>query len=169
MTDFEAYVQGYVQLIPSKNWIKEMIHAGERTLDFYEHLLNKQADLTYAEGKWTLKQILEHLSDTEKIFGYRALRFARGDRHELIGFDENQFANNGLAHKIKLKPLKRDFELVRETSVSFFKNLTKEELAKVGKVSGNEISVETIGKLIVGHNLHHLRIIEERYLPLLKK
>src|SRR5690606_31598988 len=104
------------------------------------------------------------LTDTEKIFHYRALRFVRKDTTELAGFDENQYAENGTANQQKLINLIEEFHLNRLLSLVFFSKLTPEQLAQRGNANGNEVSVETIGKLIVGHNIHHLNIIKERYL-----
>lgn len=168
MTDFEKYIQRYLDLIPSENWIQEMKNTANKTLEIYSSLSEEQGNFAYAEGKWTLKILLEHLTDTEKIFGYRALRFARNDKTALAGFDEEIFANNGLASQLKLEEVMEEFQLNRLSSLMFFSKLPQEKLLQTGIANGNEISVETIGKLIVGHNIHHLNIIEERYLSKLK-
>jgi len=168
MTEFEKYIQRYLNLIPSENWLEEMKIVCNQTLEFYQSLTEEQSNFAYAEGKWTLKTLLEHLTDTEKIFHYRALRFARKDTTDLAGFDENQYAENGTANQQELPTLIEEFHLNRLLSLVFFNKLTSEQLTQRGKVNGNELSVETIGKLIVGHNIHHLNIIKERYLPNLK-
>ena len=111
---------------------------------------------------------MEHLTDVEKIFHYRALRFARKDSTELVGFNEDLYAENRTANQQGLQALIEEFHLNRLLSLTFFNKLTLEQLAQKGKANGNEVSVETIGKLIVGHNIHHLNIIKERYLPHLK-
>lgn len=168
MTDFEKYIQRYLDLIPSENWIQEMKNAANKTLEIYNNLSEEQGNFAYAEGKWSLKILLEHITDSEKIFNYRALRFARKDKTELSGFDEELFAENGIANQLSLGELMEEFQLNRLNSLVFFSKLTTEQLSQKGKTNGNEISVETLGKLIVGHNIHHLKIIEERYLPKLK-
>ncbi len=168
MTEFEKYIQEYLNLIPSENWLEEMKIVSNQTLEIYQSLTEEQSNFAYAEGKWTLKTLLEHLTDVEKIFHYRALRFARKDQTELAGFDENQYAENGTANQQELKNLIEEFHLNRLLSLVFFSKLNSEQLAQTGKANGNEVSVETIGKLIVGHNIHHLNIIKERYLHNLK-
>ncbi|MGC4129787.1 MAG: DinB family protein [Bergeyella sp.] len=165
MTNFEKYIQRYLDLIPSENWIQEMKNTTNKTLKIYSSLSEEQANFAYAEGKWSLKILLEHLTDTEKIFSYRALRFARNDKTALSGFDEELFARNGIAIQLKLGEIIEDFQLNRLNSLAFFSKLPQDKLQQTGIANGNEISVETIGKLIVGHNIHHLNIIEERYLP----
>ena len=168
MTEFEKYIQEYLNLIPSENWLEEMKIVSNQTLEIYQSLIEEQSNFAYAEGKWTLKTLLEHLTDVEKIFHYRALRFARKDQTELAGFNEENYAKNGTANQQNLKLLIEEFHLNRLLSLSFFNKLTSEQLSRTGKANGNQLSVETIGKLIVGHNIHHLNIIKERYLPNLK-
>lgn len=165
MTEFEKYIQRYLDLIPSENWIEEMKSVGKQTLEIYETLSEEQANYAYAEGKWSLKILLQHLIDTEKVFAYRALRFSRKDQSLVSGFDEEAWALNSYAESRTLKSLIKEFKLTRKQSVIFFKNLPAEALQLSGKVNGNDIKVETIGKLTVGHNIHHLNIIKERYLP----
>jgi len=168
MTEFEKYIQRYIDLIPTENWINEMKIIGKQTVNIYEQLSEEQGNFAYAEGKWTLKTLLQHLIDTEKVFSYRSLRFARNDKSLVSGFDENLWADNSYAETRTLKSLVKEFELTRDLSVIFFENLPQEALQRSGIVNGNEIKAETIGKLTVGHNIHHLNIIRERYLLNLK-
>lgn len=163
MTDFQKYIQRYLDLIPSENWIDEMKISGVKTLEFFSSLTPEHSEYAYAKGKWTLKELLQHLIDAERIFAYRALRFARKDKTELPGWDEELYAKH-YSKERNLKGLIDEFDSVRRSSVLFFGNLNAEQFAETGVANGNEISVETLGKLIVGHNIHHLNIINERYL-----
>lgn len=165
MTDFEKYIQRYLDLVPSENWIEEMKTASAETLEIYESLSEEQGNFAYAEGKWSLKTLLQHLIDTEKVFAYRAMRFSRKDQSLVSGFDEETWADNSYVETRTLKSLIKEFKVTRKQSVIFFKTLPAEALQLIGIVNENEIKVETIGKLTVGHNLHHLNIIKERYLP----
>lgn len=165
MTDFEKYIQRYLDLVPSENWIEELKNSGKQTLDIYEKLSEEQGNFAYADGKWSLKTLLQHLIDTEKVFAYRALRFSRKDQSLVSGFDEEAWADNSYADSRTLKSLIKEFKVTRKQSSIFFKTLPAEALSLIGIVNGNDIKVETIGKLTVGHNLHHLNIIKERYLP----
>ena len=167
MIEFQKYIQRYLDLIPSENWLEEMKISGNKTLEIYQNLSEENSNFTYAEGKWTLKELLQHLIDAERIFAYRALRFARKDQTELAGWDEEEYAKHYFSSERTLKSLVDEFENVRKSSVLFFENLNQEQLSSKGIANGNEISVETIGKLIVGHNLHHLNIISERYILIL--
>ncbi|WP_300672762.1 DinB family protein [Soonwooa sp.] len=168
MTDFEKYIQRYLDLVPNEEWIDALDIAGGRTFGVFSDLTEEQGLFAYDDGKWTLKELLQHLIDTEKVFAYRAMRFSRQDPAELPSFDEELWAKNSHANDRSLENLIDEFSFVRKASILFFDDLCDEVLQLKGNANGNSISVETIGKLIVGHNIHHLNIIEERYLPRLQ-
>ncbi|WP_299178803.1 DinB family protein [uncultured Chryseobacterium sp.] len=165
MTDFQKYVQRYLDNIPSENWLDEMKKSGEKTVEIYATLTEEQSLFAYADGKWTLKEMLLHLSDTERVFQYRALAFARGEKAELPGFDENGYADNSFGNERTLESLMEEYKTVRKSSQILFETLNPSVLNNIGTANGNPITVETVGKLIIGHNYHHLNIIKERYLP----
>jgi uncharacterized damage-inducible protein DinB len=145
--------------------LEELKKSGEKTVEIYSNLTAEQSLFAYAEGKWTLKELLLHLSDAERVFQYRILAFARGEKNELPGFDEELYAENSFANERKLDSLLEEYQLVRKSSQILLETLNPSVLNNIGTANGNQISAETIGKLIVGHNIHHLNIIEERYLP----
>ena len=165
MSDFQKYIQRYLDLLPSEDWLKELKNSSDETLEIYNQFLSLQADFAYAEGKWSLKFLLQHLIDAERIFVYRALRFSRKDRTELAGWDEELYAREYNLENISLSSLIDEFKYLRASTISFFENLDQSLFTEAGVANQNEISVETLGKLIVGHNIHHLNIIKERYLP----
>lgn len=165
MSDFQKYIQRYIDLIPSGNWKEELKKTEEKTSAIYSGLTEEQSLFAYAEGKWTLKELLLHLSDTERVFQYRILAFARGDRHELPGFDEELYAANSFANERSLESLLDEYRTLRRSSVILIETLNPSVLKNTGTANGNLISVETITQLIAGHNIHHLHIIQERYLP----
>ena len=164
MTDFQKYIQRYLDLIPSGNWLEELKKSGEKTIAIYSKLSEEQSHFAYAEGKWTLKELLLHLSDTERVFQYRILAIARGDKNELPGFDEELYANQSFANGRSLNSLIEEYELIRNSSRILLETMNPSALDHIGTANGNRISAGTIGRLIVGHNLHHLNIIVERYL-----
>lgn len=164
MTDFQKYIQRYLDQIPSGDWLAELTKSGEKTVGIYSNLTEEQSRFAYAEGKWTLKGLLLHLSDTERVFQYRILAFARGDKNNLPGFDENEYAAQSFAHERSLESLLEEYKLVRKSSKILLETMNASALQNIGIANGNEVSVKTIGKLIIGHNYHHLNIIEERYL-----
>lgn len=165
MTDFQNYIQRYIDQIPSDNWMEEMVNSGAETIQIFAHMSEEQALYKYAPEKWSLKELLLHLIDAERIFLYRALRFSRKDQTELPGWDEETYAQNSFADARTLTSLLEEFRAVRQSGIIFFENLNNSALPESGLANGNQISVETLGKLIVGHNYHHLDIIRERYLP----
>lgn len=165
MTDFQKYIQRYLDLIPSENWLEELKKAGEKTVSLYSYLTEEQSKFAYVEGKWTLKEVLLHLSDTERVFQYRILAFARGEKSELPGFDEELYAQNSFANERSLDSLIEEYQLIRNSSLILLGTFNPLVLNNIGTANGNQISAKTIGKLIVGHNIHHLNVIEERYLP----
>lgn len=165
MTDFQKYIQRYLDLITSEDWLEELNRVGDKTVSLYSYLTEEQSKFAYAEGKWTLKEVLLHLSDTERVFQYRILAFARGEKSELPGFDEESYAASSFANERNLESLLEEYQLVRKSSLILLKTMNPSVLSNIGIANGNEISVETICKLIVGHNIHHLNVMEERYLP----
>lgn len=165
MSDFQKYIQRYLDQIPSEDWVEELKKSGEKTINIYSGLTEEQSQFAYADAKWTLKELLLHLSDTERVFQYRVLAFARGEQAPLPGFDENDYANRSFANERSLESLLEEYKTVRKSSQILIETLSPKVLTNKGKASGNEVSVDTVGRLIVGHNYHHLHIIEERYLP----
>lgn len=163
MTDFEKYVQRYLDLIPSENLLQELKITEEKTVQVYANLSEEQSLFAYAEGKWTLKEMLLHITDTERIFQYRILAFARGETKELPGFDEEMYARNSFANERSMSSLLEEYQAVRKSLTILCETLHPSVLSNKGTANGNEIAVETIAKMIVGHNIHHLNVIEERY------
>ena len=118
----------------------------------------------YEEGKWTIKELLQHLIDTERIFAYRALRFARKDATQLPGFEENDYVSNCNANHRNFSELLVEFELVRKSTLVLFNSFTEQAMLQMGNASNTPISVRAIGYIISGHLFHHLNIMKERYL-----
>ena len=118
----------------------------------------------YAEKKWTIKELVQHMIDAERVMSYRALRISRGDKTSLAGFDENDFVSNSNANLIPFIELLKEFSLVRKSSIAMFKGFTDEMLCCKGTASEAQVSVRALGHILTGHVLHHLNIIKERYL-----
>ena len=119
MTEFQKYIQRYKDLVPSENWKEEMKVSEENTLNVYKNLSAEQAEFAYAEGKWALKELLQHLIDAERIFAYRALRFTRKDKTELAGWDEEIYAKHYFFGERNLKSLNFKY-LAKLLRVSIF-------------------------------------------------
>jgi uncharacterized damage-inducible protein DinB len=131
-------------------------------------LSEEQALTSYASGKWTIKEMLLHIIDTERIFAYRALRFARGDEQALPGFDENAYAAESGANARPLPDLLAEYDAVRQASVALFRSFTPAQLDRAGTASNNPLTVRALLFILPGHQAHHLNILRERYLPLLR-
>lgn len=129
--------------------------------------LEALGDLRYAPGKWTVKDILQHVIDTERIMSYRALRFARNDQTALPGYDEELFGQTALGARRAIADLYEEYALVRQSTIALFTSFDEEMLLRSGVCFNQTISVLALGFVLVGHATHHANIIRERYLPLL--
>jgi hypothetical protein len=129
--------------------------------------LEALGDLRYAPGKWSVKDILQHVIDTERIMSYRAMRIGRNDRTPLPGFDEESFAENTLANQRSIADLYDEYAAVRQSSIRLFRSLDATMLLREGTASDKPISALALGYVLVGHAKHHATIIRERYVPLL--
>ncbi|MEM1002223.1 MAG: DinB family protein [Bacteroidota bacterium] len=124
----------------------------------------EKQEYKYQQGKWTPKDILLHLTDTERIFAYRALKIVRGEGEDLKSFDQDVFVNYAKANKFDMAALLAQYSDVRQMSISLFKSFDLDQLELKGSVSGNLISARSLGFIILGHEMHHIEVIKERYL-----
>jgi len=132
--------------------------------DFVNDLPESKASYAYADGKWTIKDLVQHIIDTERIMSYRALTFARKDAKDLPGFEEDDYALAANAGNRTLQSLKDEFVALRKSTDLFLLSLTDQQLQQVGKANGYAVKVNSIAFMLFGHALHHKQIIEERYL-----
>ncbi|MEL1253684.1 DinB family protein [Flavobacterium sp. DGU38] len=133
-------------------------------VDFVKNIPAEKLEYRYAEGKWTIKDIILHMTDTERIFAYRALRISRGDKTPLPGFDENDYVPFAFANSRSIESLLTEYENTRKSTISFFESLNEQQFLFMGTASNTAISVRAIGFIITGHQNHHIRVISERYL-----
>ncbi len=122
-----------------------------------------KGDYRYSEGKWTLKEVIGHMMDSERIFSYRALSIARGEKKLLPGFDENQYVLNGKFNERPLYDLTYEFRLIRESTLLLFRGFSSSILQNRGNANGSEITVLAIMYILGGHEKHHMNVLEERY------
>ena len=162
------YFDRYINLVPDIEIIEAFDNSIEQLNSIDRDLFTKLDGKRYAPDKWTVKDIIQHSIDTERILSYRALRFARNDDTPLHGFDENSYAVNTTANDRTIISLLQELILVRGTTKMMFENFNHPMLLRKGIASNKEISVLALGFTIIGHQLHHLRIIEQRYIPLIK-
>lgn len=163
-SEYFEYYHKYIQLVPPGDLLDQYRSVHEQTQKLISSLNEDQLNYRYAEGKWSIKEILIHLADGERVFAYRALRFARKDTTPLQGFDENLYAPQSKAAERKIGDILREFSAVRAASIELFKSLDDEALKRKGTANDKEISVRALAYCILGHELHHLNVIKERYL-----
>lgn len=163
-SEYFEYYDKYVQLVPPGDLLDQYRRVHEQTQNFISSLNEDRLNYRYAEGKWTIKEILIHLADGERVFGYRALRFARKDPTPLSGFDENLWAPHSRAADRKITDILREFSAVRNASIELFQSFDEETLKRKGTANNKEISVRALAYIILGHELHHINVIKERYL-----
>ena len=158
----------YINLAPDEDIITALEHYPTIETLVDRPALEQLGDRIYAEGKWQVKDILQHIIDNERIQAYRALRFSRKDASLLPGYNEQLFSSNANAINRGLDELLAEFAVVRRSTIFLFRSFTEEMQHHTGTCFNVSISVAALGFVIVGHQLHHCNIIKERYLPLLK-
>lgn len=160
---YPDYINGYIQLVknePLKPLLSEQL---QYAYDFFEVIPPEKQSYSYAEGKWTVKEVLQHIIDTERILSYRALAFARKDPQTLPPFDETEYGKNAEAERRDWKNLVDEFKAVRTSTNYLFNSFSEDQLASVGTANKYQISVKALGYFITGHLRHHLNILKERY------
>jgi uncharacterized damage-inducible protein DinB len=154
----------YINTVEEDDLRKALSKNTRQFLKLLKHIPKKKINYAYAEGKWTLKETLQHVIDAERVFVFRALNFARKDPHELPGFDENTWAVTAMTSKRKWNDLVEEFKALRAANELFFASLDDEQLLNTGIASKNPISVAALGFIVAGHATHHVNLIKERYL-----
>jgi len=162
--EFAAYYGNYVSKVDTENPLKELRKSRKELLKLFSGLKKKELNHRYAEGKWSVKEILAHIMDGERIFSYRALRIARNDQTPLPGFDENEYTPASKAHERKIKSMLKEYEALRDSTIELFSSFDEDMMMQMGTASDNPVSVRALLYIILGHQKHHLGIIRERYL-----
>jgi hypothetical protein len=161
--EHSPYFSRYIDRVPEGDLIGLLESQFADTLALLRRVPRDREDFAYAEGKWSVKEVVGHLSDSERVFAYRALRFARKDPTELASFDENAWvANAGFARR-RLSDLADEFESVRQSTIRLARSLNAEELARRGVANGNGVSVRALFYIVAGHERHHVDLFRERY------
>jgi len=164
INEYSKFNATYIQALENVELFEELEISLHDFIKFVQNIPLDKFDYSYAEGKWTIKEIIQHIIDTERIFAYRALRISRNDKTPLPGFEENEYAVNTDAKKRSIQDLLTEFSAVRHSNLLMFKSFSDEQLRRIGTASNHEISVRAIGFILLGHVKHHKRVFEERYL-----
>ncbi len=162
--EFNPYYGKYIALVPAGDVVADMESHGKSLAAFLRGPASSRASHRYAPGKWSVKEVIGHIADAERIFAYRALRAARGDATPLASFDENAYVPAGDFDQRGLEDLVREFEAVRAASICLFASLSEATAKKVGTASNAPISVRALAYIVDGHGRHHEGILRERYL-----
>lgn len=159
-----AFYHNYIKLVPQQNLTEAFSGYSTDLLNVLQDLSPEKWDYRYAVGKWSIKEMVQHMIDTDRIFGYRALAIARGEKASLPGFDENAYAVKSAADNRPPQSLLNELKAVQRATVLLFESFNEEHLAAEGMANGKAINVNAIGFITVGHTLHHKNILTERYL-----
>lgn len=163
--EYAPYQESYIKLVDDAySLIEELEISVHNFIHFVREIPMDKYDYRYAEGKWTIKDIIQHLIDSERIFAYRALRFSRGDETALPGFEENMYADNAHGSERSINDLLTEMSALRHANIMMFKSINADDLLRKGTASGYTVSVRAFGFLIIGHQNHHIKIFRERYL-----
>lgn len=161
------YFDRYINLVEDIEIADALEKYGAKYLWAEKANFVKLGDKVYAPGKWTIKDMIQHIIDAERVFSYRAMRFARNDKTSLPAFDENMFAVTANASKRSLDELLDEFAAVRASTIALFRSFTNEMMAREGKTFDKNISVLAIGFTLSGHIIHHVKVLKEHYYGLI--
>jgi uncharacterized damage-inducible protein DinB len=161
---YPDYYEMYIPLVEENNVVDALQKNLEEIRDLVTGIPSAKGDHAYAGGKWTVKQVLNHMADTERIISYRALRFARKDPQQPLAFEENDYAVAAELSSRSIRQLLEEIEAVRNATLSLFKSFSKEVLLQKGTTSFGQTTVLALGFLIAGHTKHHMNVLKSRYL-----
>jgi hypothetical protein len=162
--EYAPYFERYILLVPGHDVLAALEDQRRQMLLLLSGRTEADGDLRYAPEKWSLKEVLGHINDTERIMSYRALRISRGDATPLAGFEQDDYIRNGPFAHCTLADLIEDYIAVRRATVSLLRNLDQTAWSRRGVANKNEVTVRALAYTIAGHELHHRRIVEEKYL-----
>jgi uncharacterized damage-inducible protein DinB len=162
--EYDAFYSPYINALGNVDLIEELEICLHDFIKFVQNIPMDKFDFRYAEGKWTIKDIIQHLIDAEHVFSYRALRISRNDKTPLPGFNENDYVDSTNANARSIQGLLTEFSALRQSTLLLFKSFSEEQLKRMGIASNADVSVRAIGFIIIGHQKHHQKVFQERYL-----
>ncbi len=162
-SEYGSFFQTYINYTSGKDYSILVQQYHDRITESWAAIPTERSNYAYAEDKWTIKQMLQHVMDTERIFAYRALAISRNEPATLLGFDENEYAKNATAAHRNWKDMLTEWRVLRQSNNLLFASFTEEQMKSMGNANGHPVSVNALGFIIFGHALHHLHILKERY------
>ncbi|WP_452224518.1 DinB family protein [Lacinutrix chionoecetis] len=163
-TEYIPYFQPYINQLGDLILVDGLTEGLETTTKFLKSIDQDKLEYRYEEGKWTIKEIVNHLIDSERVFAYRALRFARNDNTPVPGFEQDDYVIESFANNRDFNDLLEEYVLLRQATIKLFNTFDSTILKRTGKAGGGEVSVRALGFLIAGHEKHHCEVIKKRYL-----
>lgn len=163
-SEYQPYFEVYISRVPDGDIVGTLGKQLDETLALIESIPEARGDFRYAEDKWTIKELIGHVIDSERVFAYRALRFGRGDATPLSGFEQDDFVRGADFNKRSLSDLAGEYEHVRRATISLLASLEASAWDRRGSANNNEVSVRGIAFIIAGHERHHVEILRTRYL-----
>lgn len=161
--EYPVFYKGYIDTLEDKPLIETLTSEKDYALNVFRAIPENKADYQYAEGKWTIKQVLIHIIDTEVVFGYRGLAIARGEKQSLPGFDQDDYMSGTTDEDTNLKELISCFDHLRSANILLYQRLRKQDLEQEGTASGYPVKAGTIGYFIAGHCKYHVNMLKDRY------
>ncbi len=162
--EFDSYYERYVSLVADGDILSALKNQTAETLDLLNKISAEKAGFRYAPEKWSVKELVGHIIDTERIFAYRALRIARGDKTPIEGYEQDDYIKNAEFSKCSLADLAEEFSLIRRANFLMFQSLSETAWYRRGMANGKEITVRALAFTIAGHEIYHCNILKERYL-----
>ena len=162
--DYSTYYERYIKLVEGDDILKILNDQSKKTQDVLNSFSEHKGNFRYAEGKWTVKEVVGHLLDTERVFAYRALCIARGEKKSLPGFDQDDYVKDGNFNRRELFELNYEFRLLRESNLLLFRSFSQEMLRKRGFANETSVTVLAILFMIAGHEKHHMNVLREKYM-----
>ncbi|HEX8162397.1 MAG TPA: DinB family protein [Pyrinomonadaceae bacterium] len=162
--EYAPYYEKYVSLVPAGDIVETLERQSAETLALLRGVPEERADSAYEPGKWSVKELVGHVVDTERVFSHRALRFGRGDRTPLPGFEQDDYVRGANFGARSLADIAEEFARVRAATVALLRSFDEEAWARRGTANDNEVSVRALAHILAGHELHHMGILRERYL-----
>lgn len=164
LKEYNRYYKAYIDCATDFNIVEGLKQNLVAVTDFYSSIPEQKHDFAYAKDKWSIKDILLHIIDTERIFVYRALRIARQDKTSLAGFEQDDYVISAKSSSRSLVNILEEYKAVRQATIALYQSFDSNALEQIGEASGSPISVRAIGYIITGHENHHNQVIFERYL-----
>ena len=162
--EYAPYYHTYIGKVPQNDLLEALKDSHRKVLAFLQEIPVEKHTYRYAQGKWSITEVLQHMLDCERVFAYRALVFARNDKTPLPGFDEDAYATEYNADKRGMDLLLEEYKHLRESNILLFEGFSDEVSLRMGMANGQGISVRALGFIISGHELHHMQVLKERYL-----